>query len=117
MQQDDLENKIEAIAHEIKNMDERKKLEELSTKMENDPEVIKLSLIFQNAQENYNFALKHFKEDSEEVKKAQKSLYEAKKNLDEHPLVKEYNAFYVASNEPLRYLELNLIYKLNSKKL
>lgn len=40
-------------------------------------------------------ALKAFKEDSEEVRQAQRKLYLAKLELDTHPLVKKYNKAYI----------------------
>ncbi|MCH5172426.1 MAG: YlbF family regulator [Erysipelotrichales bacterium] len=58
--------------------------------MENSEEVMRLSYAFSCAQNEYNDILKHFKTDSDEAKKYQRKLYEAKKNLDSHPLVKKY---------------------------
>lgn len=115
MQYEELEFKIDEISKRIKDMGERKKLLDLSKKLESDKEVIKLSYLFQKAQEEYDFIVAHFKEDSAEVKKAQLDLFHAKEKLDFHPLVKEYNECFLKVNEPLRYLELNLIYKLRSK--
>ena len=58
--------------------------------MEEDEEVIKLSYKKDVANANYNDTLRHFSEDSKEAKKAQKELYLAKKELEEHPKVKRY---------------------------
>ena len=74
-----------------------------------DLECRKLIDIFQQAQDDYNFYLKSFGEKHEYSKTAQKRLYEAKLKMDEHLLIKEYNSLLKTINEPLRYIEYNLI--------
>lgn len=71
-----------------------KKLEELEERMNNSIDVVKLASKKEEASDNYNFALNHFDKESNEVIEAQKKLYEAKKELDLNPLVKEYMAQY-----------------------
>ena len=69
-------------------------LNELDKKLNASEEVMKLSYKKDMALVKFEDALKHFGENSPEVKDAQKELYEAKKNLDLHPLVIEYNKAY-----------------------
>ena len=66
------------------------KLNELEDKMNNSLDVVKLASKKESASDDYNFALSHFAKDSKEVEVAQKKLYEAKKELDLNPMVKEY---------------------------
>lgn len=70
------------------------KLEALENEMNNSTEVAILASKKENASDDYNFALTHFSQDSEEVQVAQKKLYEAKKELDTNPLVVKYMAQY-----------------------
>ncbi len=62
--------------------------------MENCEDVMRLSYAFSCAQDEYNDILKHFEIDSAEAKKYQKKLFEVKRKLDEHPLVKNYLQHY-----------------------
>ena len=80
--------------------------EELKEKLTNDPRIISLNEIEKRMNESeevmaltykkdmaavdYSDTLNHFPEDSKEAKEALKKLHEAKLNLDNHPLVKEY---------------------------
>lgn len=86
-----LENKVQALKEEIHNSEEYKKLVELNKLIESNEEVMKLAYLKDMASVKYEDSLKHFKEDSIEVKEAQKELHKAKLNLDNHPLVKQYN--------------------------
>jgi cell fate (sporulation/competence/biofilm development) regulator YlbF (YheA/YmcA/DUF963 family) len=76
-----------------------KKLDEIEDKMENDVEVQHLSFVYQVAQDRFNDFLKLYATQSSEVVTAQKALYEAKKQLDEHPLVREYYAAFRPVND------------------
>ena len=100
---------IYSLAYELKdvlNDDPRiKALEELEKKMNNDEEVIALAYQKDLACSLYSDALNHFKEDSPEVKKAQKELHEKKLALDNHPLVREYLNLYKSVRE--LYSEIN----------
>ncbi len=70
--------------------------------MEENEEVMVLSYHYSRAQDEYNDALKHFQEDSDEMRVYQKRLYETKQCLESHYLVREYlNS----------YKEVRLIYK------
>lgn len=70
--------------------------------MEENEEVMVLSYHYSRAQDEYNNALKHYKEDSDEIKIYQKKLFEAKQKLDSHCLVKDYLK---------AYKEVRLMYK------
>ena len=88
--------------------DERlKRLNTLEEKMNNDQEVIALAYQKDVAASNYSDALNHFAEDSNEVKKAQKELYEKKLALDTHPLVREYLNAYKEVRD--LYIEINAL--------
>ena len=82
-----------------------KALEEIEKKMNDDEEVIALAYQKDLACSLYSDALNHYPENSPEVKKAQKDLYEKKLALDSHPLVKEYLMAYKSVRE--LYGELN----------
>lgn len=76
---------------ELLDSDERVlKLNEAEKEMENSEGVMRLSYAYSVAQDEYNDALRHFKIESNEARELQKKLYEAKKSLDEHPLVQNY---------------------------
>lgn len=111
----DIYEEIEKLSSRLNNREEVKKLKEIENKMENDLEVLKLANEFSLAQSEYNSCLNHYDMNSEEAKKVQKKLYEAKLKLDSHPLVKEYYSYLKDVNEPLRYLEFNLFDKFKNK--
>ena len=81
------------------------KLDELEEVMNSNNEVARLAIKKEAASDDYNFALSHFAKDSKEVESAQKKLYEAKKELDMHPVVKEYMEQYKIVRE--YYKEIN----------
>ncbi len=88
--EDELIEKTYALKESLDHDERLLLLKEKEREMEENEEVMLLSYYFQRAQDEYNDALRHFKEESEEVKKAQKILFEKKKALDEHPLVQAY---------------------------
>ena len=102
---------IYEIASELKdllNEDERiKRLNILEEKMNNDHEVIALAYQKDVAASHYSDTLNHFSEDSEEVKKAQRELYEKKLALDTHPLVREYLDAYKEVRD--LYIQMNAL--------
>lgn len=102
---EDLEN--EMISH-IKNMEERKLLKEIENQVFSNDECLNLISQFQNAQNEYNFALKIFKDDQKIIQLRQKELHQAKLKMDSHYLISEYNNLLIKCNEPLRYLEYKL---------
>lgn len=65
-------------------------LNKLENELNNNDEIMKLSYKKDIACSKYSDLLKIYKEDNEEVLKAQKELNNAKKELDSHPIVKEY---------------------------
>lgn len=83
------------------------KLNELEKKMNEDEEVMSLAYKKDMASVNYSDVLNHFSEESKETQKALKELHEAKLNLDNHPLVKEYMKAYKEVRE--LYEEINKI--------
>ena len=93
-----MDEKIYSLAFELKELlshDERiTLLDSLEKKLNENEEVMALAYQKDVAATNYSDALNHFSENSEEVKKAQKELYEKKKALDSHPLVREYLSAY-----------------------
>ena len=93
---------------ELLNKDPRViRLNELDKKMDDDEEVMALAYKKEMAAVKYSDTLNHFSEDSEEAKKALKELHEAKLNLDNHPLVKEYMKAYIEVRD--LYVEINEI--------
>lgn len=71
-------------------------LDELEAKVNASPEVRALSSKLSSLEKDYEDLLVYKKESDPEAREAQKKLYEAKKELDENPLVQSYNAAYVA---------------------
>lgn len=69
-------------------------LNECENRLNSSEEVMLLSYKKDMACLQFNDALKHFAKDSKEVNDAQAILYEAKTNLDLHPLVVEYKKAY-----------------------
>ena len=103
----DLYQKIEELK-DLLNEDERvKKLLEAEKKMNASEEVQLLSYKKDVASSEYSDILNHYSRDSEEAIKYQKKLYEAKKALDEHPLVREYMTSYIAVRD--LYNEINSV--------
>ena len=69
-------------------------LNKLENEMNNNEEVMGLSYRKDMALDRYNEMAKYFKDDSEEVIKARQLLADAKKELESHPLVREYLSSY-----------------------
>ena len=65
-------------------------LNEIEKKMNENEEVMALAYQKDMAVEKYNDLLKYYRDDSEEVNKARQELALRKKELEEHPLVREY---------------------------
>lgn len=107
---------IEQIAKLLLDREEVKLLKEVEKKMENDEEVIRLSMIKSTYESEYSSILNYSSPSSSEAKAALKKLYEAKLNLDNHPLVKQYYDLFRKVNEPLHYLEFNLLHKFTTSK-
>lgn len=93
---------------ELLNQDERIiHLNELEQKMNGDEEVMALAYQKDMAATIYSDTLNHFSEESEEAQRALKKLHEAKLQLDNHSLVKEYLSIYKEVRE--LYDEINRI--------
>ena len=69
-------------------------LNKLEKEMNSNEEVMALSYRKDMALDRYNEMCKYFKDDSEEVIKARRLLAEAKKELESHPLVRDYLSIY-----------------------
>ncbi len=78
----------------IENDSRIKKLNDVEKKMNASEEVMSLSYKKDVALDHYNEMVKYFKDDSDEVVNARKNLAEAKKELESHPLVREYLSSY-----------------------
>lgn len=85
---------IYSLSYELKDLLANDKrvllLNELEKKMNEDETVMALSYQKDVAVSEYNDALNHFPEGSEQVKKAQHNLHLKKEALDNNPLVREY---------------------------
>lgn len=100
------------------------KLQNLKSAIENDERVLNLKKIEKEMNDSeevqvlaykkdmmaisFEDCLKHYGENSNETREAQKSLYEAKLALDEHTLVKKYNE---------AYKEVRILYNKINKEL
>lgn len=113
---DDIYKKIDEIRESLINRDCVTKIKNIEKIMEEDEEVIKLVIAFENAQREYSSCLNHYDENSLEAKKYQRILFERKYELDSHPIVKEYYELLKEVNEPLRYIEMKLLslFKFNN---
>lgn len=104
-----MDEKIYFLANKLKeemDSDERfKRLKEAEYVLNNDENVIRLAMKKDTINDRYNDLLKIYDESHEEVLKVRKELMDAKKELESHPLTKEYLKAY---NEV--YL---LLYKIN----
>ena len=69
-------------------------LNESEKKMKESEDVMALSYRKDVALDHYNEMLKYYSDDSEEVTKARQELALAKKELDSHPLVRDYLSKY-----------------------
>lgn len=84
-------DKVQELKVAIENSEEVKELNRLNALLENDEEVMKLCYRKDCAVTEYEDALKHFGENSNEALNAQKRLHEAKLALDSNEIVKKYN--------------------------
>lgn len=89
-------------------------LNESEKKMNESEEVMALSYRKDMALEHYNEMLKYYKDDSEEVIKARQDLALAKKNLESHPLVRDYLAKYQEVRLLFEKINQSLFSLLNS---
>ncbi len=99
------------LSSKLKNRNEVSRIKNIEILMKENQDVLHLVNDFNLAQSEYNSCLNHFEFDSKEAKKVQQVLFDAKMKLDSHPLVKEYYLLLNQVNEPLHYIELNLLSK------
>ena len=91
---EDIYIQAEKLKELIENDERVKKLRILDEKMSQNEEVMTLAYKKDMAVVAYSDVLKHFSKDSEEAKESFKKVHEAKLELDNHPLVKEYLSIY-----------------------
>lgn len=94
--------KTDILKTAVNNDPRLKALIDIERRMEEDADVMRLAYQKDQAETFYNDALRHFSNDSNEVKKAQNALFVAKSQLDKHPLIREYL---------LAYREVRLLYE------
>ena len=97
--------KINDLRNELANDKRILNLNRCEGKMEHSEEVMALAYQKDVAENAYNDSLRHFNIRSQEVKLAQKALFEAKTKLDSHPLVRQYLLAY--HDVRILYEELN----------
>ena len=83
-----------SLANSINDLEIVKRLNELESKLNGSYEVYLLTNKKDECLEKYNRLSAIYKEDSEELKSALKELKEAKENLNNHILIKEYLSVY-----------------------
>ena len=86
--------KANALKKEIDSLPEVKELEHLNALLDENDEVMKLAYRKDVASTKYEDAVRFFGENSNEAREAQKALHQAKLELDENELVKQYNEAY-----------------------
>lgn len=87
-------DKVVALKEEIENSDEVKELNRLNELLSNNEDVMKLCYKKDVCVTKYEDAMRYFGENSDEALSAQKELHQAKLELDNNELVKQYNAQY-----------------------
>lgn len=97
-------SKTYALKAELENDERIIRLNAIEKEMNESNEVMALAYKKDAAADNYAEMVRLFKDDSEEARKARILLSEAKSNLDNHPLVKEYTKLY----QEIRELYLNI---------
>ena len=86
--------KASKLKEEIDSLPEVQELERLNKLLNDDEDVMRLCYKKDMCVTKYEDALRHFGDKSDETLKAQKALHQAKLELDENPLVKQYNEQY-----------------------
>ena len=111
----DIHEEIISLGEFIKSRDVISKIKEIEDKMEQDEEFIRLVNLYSEAQSEYSHALDHYDDGSEELKTYLKKLHEIKTKVDTYPLSIEYYKLLSEINEPLHYLEFNLLNRFKDK--
>ena len=86
--------KASKLKEEIDSLPEVQELERLNKLLNDDEGVMRLCYKKDMCVTKYEDALRHFGDNSDETLRAQKALHQAKLELDENPLVKQYNEQY-----------------------
>ena len=102
------QEKLTKLMDELNSREELSLLKEVEEKIFSNEECLSFINAFSFAQEEYNFVLSHFKNDEELIEKRKKELILAKREMDNHPLIKKYNDLYLKISEPTIYLEKDL---------
>lgn len=89
-----LAEKASKLKEEIESLPEVKELERLNKLLNENEEVMQLSYKKDMAGIKYEDSVRYFGEKSDEARRAQKALYQAKLELDNNELVKKYNEQY-----------------------
>ena len=105
--------KLNELKEVVSSSDEMKTLHKVEEEMSNDEEVMKLAYQKDVLSSKYEDALRHFGENSKEAKEAQKALYQAKLELDSHPLVKKYNEAYKKARKYYDLINATLFEEFN----
>lgn len=113
---ENIDEKILELSDLLRSREEVKKIKELEIKIKDDKEILKLQNEFNIAQSEFNSALNHYSFNSKEIKPFQIQLANAKMKLDNNPLISEYYLLLNKVNEPLHYIELNLLSLFKDKK-
>ena len=86
--------KASKLKEEIGSLPEVQELERINKLLNDDEDVMRLCYKKDMCVTKYEDVLRHFGDNSEETVRAQKALHQAKLELDENPLVKQYNEQY-----------------------
>ena len=115
---DNYQKSLTKMTNLIKDREELKELKKIEEEIFNDKDIIPFIIDFNDAQEEYNFVLTHFKNDEEKKEIARNKLIEAKRNMDSLEKVKKYNELYDIISKDTLYLEMSLkeILKNGDKK-
>ena len=115
---DNYQKSLTKMTNLIKDREELKELKKIEEEIFNDKDIIPFIITFNDAQEEYNFVLTHFKNDEEKKEIARNKLIEAKRNMDSLEKVKKYNELYDIISKDTLYLEMSLkeILKNGDKK-
>ena len=94
-----MDEKILILTEKLKNAMENDprflRLKEIEEKMNDDESVMRLAYHKDMENDKYNDLLKIYDENHPLVKQAQKALYDANQELNNHPVVKSYMAVYL----------------------
>ena len=90
-----LEKSLLELKSALVNDPRAKRLASLEKKLCEDPTLLELVKRKDDIERQYDLLLSYEKKDSEKAKAIEKQLYEAKMDMDLHPLAKEYNEVFI----------------------